>query len=186
LNAATQSAIARLEQFMATVEDALALPREAAQFVHALVAATEASRAVEIGTSYGYSALWIASALRPPDARLVTIDWDPRKAAAARQNVAAAGLAEVVECRVGQAFDVLASIEGPVDFVLNDADKESCIAYVELLLPKLARKAVIMTDNTATHAPQLASFLDWVRGKDGFISVSVPVGNGMEMSVWRR
>ena len=133
MNARVREAIERLERFMATVDDAKAIPREAAEFVHALVLATGAESAVEIGTSYGYSGTWIAAALADTGGRLVTIDHDPRKSSAASDNFAAAGLLDHVNIRTGEAREILPSIKGPVDFVLNDADKENLIPYVELL-----------------------------------------------------
>ena len=179
-------AIAKLEQFMATVDDALAIPREAGQFVHALVLAGGAKNAVEIGTSYGYSGLWIASALAEVEGSLITIDRDPRKSAAARENFREAGLAGAIDVRTGSAAEVLPSIEGPIDFVLNDADKESCLRYVELLADRLSDRAVVVTDNITTHAAELATFLAEMRRRDDFHTVSVPIGNGMELSVKTR
>ena len=67
--------------------------------------------------------------------------------------------------------------------MLNDADKENCIRYVELLFDKLVGGAVVLTDNTHSHPDQLADFLAWIRHHDGFHSVDVPIGNGMELSV---
>ena len=178
--------IAKLERYMATVDDALAIPREAGQFVHALVLATGATRAVEIGTSYGYSGLWIASALAEVGGSLITIDHDPRKSAAARENFIEAGLAAGIDVRTGSAGDVLPSIDGPIDFVLNDADKENCLRYVELLADRLSGRAVVLTDNITTHAAELATFLADMRRRDDFHTVSVPIGNGMELSVKTR
>jgi predicted O-methyltransferase YrrM len=179
----TLEVIEQIERFMETVDDALPLPRLAAEFVHGLVIATDARRAVEIGTSYGYSGLWIAAALAPQNGRLITIDKLDRKTNAARVHFEAAGLLSSVEFITGHASEVLASIEGPIDFVLNDADKENCIRYVELLLPRLSDRAIVLTDNTITHRTELAEFVNWIRSRPDFVSVGVPVGNGMEMSV---
>ena len=186
MNDRVRDTIRRLERFMETVDDALAIPREAGEFVHVLLLATRAARAVEIGTSYGYSGLWIASALVENGGRLVTIDHAPHKTKAARSSFEAAGLIDCVDLRSGAAAEVLASIEGPVDFMLNDADKENCRRYVELMADKLSDRAVVLTDNTLTHADELADFVRWIRAHDGFRSVHLPVGNGMEMSVRRR
>ena len=175
--------IDRLERYMATVIDANPLPREAGVFAHALILATRAKRAVEIGTSYGYSGLWIASALAENGGRLITIDHDPRKSEAAGRAYESAGLSEFVELQTGSAADVLARLEGPFDFVLNDADKENCTRYVVLLAEKLSDRAAVLTDNTLTHSDQLAGFLAWMRGRPDFCSAHVPVGNGMELSI---
>lgn len=168
---------------MRTVTDANAVPREAGAFMHALVLATGAKRAVEIGTSYGYSGLWITSALAKNGGRLITIDHDPRKSEAARGAFESASLSEYIELRTGVAAEVLEGLDGPINFVLNDADKENCIQYVALLTEKLSDRAIVLTDNTLTHSDQLAGFLDWIRRRPDFCSAPVPVGNGMELSV---
>jgi predicted O-methyltransferase YrrM len=175
--------IEEVEAFLRTVDDGMALPREAAEFVHALVLATGARRSVEIGTSYGYSGLWIAWALARRGGTLITIDLLERKTEAARANLADAGLLDFVEMRTGRALDILGGIDGPIDFVLNDADKENCIRYVELVADRLSEGAVVLTDNTTTHAEQLAPFLAWIHGRPDFRTAVLPVGNGMAMSV---
>ena len=183
MNQRVADALERLERFMGTVNDAYAVPREAGAFMHALVLATGAKRAVEIGTSYGYSGLWIASALMENGGRLITIDHDSRKSEAARRAFETAGLSEYVELQTGSAVDVLEGLKGPIDFVLNDADKDNCTRYVDLLAEKLSDRAIVLTDNTLTHPEQLADFLAWIRGRPDFCSAHVPVGNGMELSV---
>lgn len=175
--------IERLERFMGTVTDAYPVPRDAGAFMHALILATGAKRAVEIGTSYGYSGLWIASALARNGGRLITIDRDPAKTESARATFESAELASHIVLRTGRALEVLQTVEGPIDFVLNDADKENCVKYVELLTVKLSPRAVVLTDNTLTHPEQLAGFLAWIRGRPDFCSAHVPIGNGMELSI---
>lgn len=183
MNRAVTDTILRLEQFIPTVDDALAVPHEAGEFMHAMILASGAKRGVEIGTSYGYSGLWIASALADNGGTLVTIDHEVRKSEAAREYFEAAGLAEYVDLRTGKAEDVVPSLDGPIDFVLNDADKENCIRYVELLADKLGDRAVVLTDNTVDLADQLADFVTWVRRRGDFYSMGLTVGNGMELSV---
>ena len=169
---------------MAGRDDALAIPREAAEFVHALVTMRGAARGLEIGTSYGYSALWTAGVLRDHGGCLVTIDMEPAKHEVASRYFEQAGLVDAVRCVQGVALDVLADVDGPLDYVLIDADKENCRAYFESVVPKLSDRAVVLTDNTLTHPDELAAYLNWLRGRSDFVSAHVPVGNGMEMSVY--
>jgi len=178
-----QHQIDRVGEFVANAADANALPREAGQLLHMLILATGARSAVEVGTSYGYSGLWMAAALEGNGGKLITIDNDTRKLQAARRNFEEAGLSHVVQTQHGNAIERLGDQEGPIDFVLLDADKENCIRYVELLRDKLADRAVVVTDNTRTHSEQLAPFLDWIRGCTGFHSVEFSIGNGMELTV---
>jgi predicted O-methyltransferase YrrM len=194
MDLAVQETIAAVEKFIAGHNDANPLPRQAAQFVHALVLATKARHAVEIGTSYGYSGLWIGAALavnsaaggsaRGGHGRLITIERERRKSDVAATYFGQAGLATMIQVRNGVAAEILATLPEPIDFVLNDADKQFCRQYVELLQPKLSPRAVILTDNVLTHADELAEFLAWLRANKAFVSTPVPVGNGMELTVY--
>lgn len=183
MNKAVAETICELERFIDTVDDAMALPRDAAEFAHTLILSTGASRGLEIGTSYGYSGLWIASALAAHGGSLVSIDCDVRKTDAARKTFDRAGLTDHVQLLTGQAADILASLDGPFDFVLNDADKENCIRYLELISGRLCDRAVVLTDNTISHADELAAMVEWIRRREDFHSTGVPIGNGMELSV---
>jgi|WetSurMetagenome_2_1015567.scaffolds.fasta_scaffold369453_1 caffeoyl-CoA O-methyltransferase len=183
MDARVANVIRRAEEFIAQKDDALAIPRAAGEFVHALLLASNAKRCLEIGTSYGYSGLWIAAAMKANDGHLVTIDREQRKSDVAAAHFADAGLGHVVRLETGVALDALGRVDGPFDFVLVDADKENCINYVQRVEAKLNPRAIVLTDNTLTHGEQLAPFLGWIRNHARFQSAHVPVGNGMEMSV---
>lgn len=184
MNAKIRSAIDACEKYMVGRDDALALPSEAAEFVHALITARGAVQGLEIGTSFGYSALWTAGVLANNGGRLVTIDMESEKHRVAKGFFEQAGLVDAIECVEGIALDVLKQIDGPFDYVLIDADKENCQAYVEAVVLKLADRAVVLTDNTLTHPEEMKDFLAWLRGRADFVSAHLTVGNGMEMSVY--
>lgn len=114
---------------------------------------------------------------------LITIDHDPRKAETAKEAIARAGLSGFVRFETGHVLEVLERLDGPVDFVLSDADKENCRRYVELLANRIRPRGLIVTDNIETHAVQLSDFLRWIRSRGDFFSTPVMVGNGMELSV---
>jgi predicted O-methyltransferase YrrM len=185
MNDRIKQVIEECAAFIAERDDALALPREAADFCYTLIRATDATRGLEIGTSYGFSGLFIGSALAENGGTLCTIDIEPRKAEKAQTYFTQAGLGPAIRCEVGRAGDIIARLPGPFDFVLNDADKANCQAYVEALLLKLTSGAVVLTDNTITHAAELAEFCSWARNCDDLQSVHLPIGNGFEMSVRR-
>ncbi|HRK30582.1 MAG TPA: O-methyltransferase [Tepidisphaeraceae bacterium] len=109
-----------------------------------------ARRVLEVGTLAGYSAIWMARAL-PADGSLFTIEFDPRHAEVARQNVNRAGLSARVNQCVGDARDILPQLHaenaGPFDLVFIDADKKSTPIYFEWAL-KLSRPgSIIIVDN---------------------------------------
>lgn len=116
-----------------------------------LLARMQRARAIlEIGTLAGYSTIWLARAL-PSEGRLVTLEADPHHANIGRANIARAGLAELVDLRVGPALDTLprmvAEGQGPFDLIFLDADKRNNPGYLEWSL-RLARPGtLIVADN---------------------------------------
>jgi len=120
------------------------------KFLHLLVRMTQARRVLEIGTLGGYSTMWMARAL-PEDGRIVTLEFNPKHADVARENLKNAGLLDRVDLRVGRALDSLPVLAEsgaePFDFIFIDADKPSNPEYLEWAL-KLARPGtVIAVDN---------------------------------------
>jgi predicted O-methyltransferase YrrM len=116
-----------------------------------LLARAQGARAIlEIGTLGGYSTIWLARAL-PPGGRLITLEADPQHAAVARANLARAGLAAVVEVRLGPALETLPALAaagaGPFDLVFIDADKPNTAAYFAWALRLTRRGSLILTDN---------------------------------------
>jgi predicted O-methyltransferase YrrM len=122
-----------------------------------------ARRVLEIGTLGGYSAIWMARAL-PEDGRLITLEGDPRHAEIACGNIARAGLADVIEVRLGRALDTLQRLaeedDGPFDLTFIDADKPSNVDYFEGAL-KLSRPgSVIVVDNVVYGGEVIDSEID--------------------------
>jgi len=105
---------------------------------------------LEIGTLGGYSTIWLARAL-PNDGHLITLEADPNHADIARANVARAGLAHVVEIRLGRAIDSLPKLasegRGPFDLIFIDADKPNYPQYFEWALRLSRRGSAIIADN---------------------------------------
>lgn len=120
------------------------------KFLHLLARMVGARRVLEIGTLGGYSTIWFARAL-PADGVVVTLEFSPKHAEVARQNIERAGLGAKVDIRVGPALDTLPLLAdeggGPFDLVFIDADKRSNPDYLQWAI-KLARVgAVIVVDN---------------------------------------
>lgn len=175
--------IERVGKFVSQADDANAVPRETGEFLHSLILAGLCTRGLEIGTSYGYSGLWIASALANNGGELVTIDRSKKKTSYARDVFSRAGLAQRVTLRNGDALDVLAGLDGRFDFVFVDAHKPSSLKYFELFRPLLEQRAVIVTDNITSHAEQLSGYVQHLRGLPGLRSIPVLIGSGLELTV---
>jgi predicted O-methyltransferase YrrM len=142
---------------------------------------------VEFGTSFGISAIHLASALRDNSAgRLVATELNPIKAAKARENLRFAGLADLVDLREGDALQTLGQgLEAGVDMVLLDGWKEIYLQVLQLLEPHLNPGALVIADDTTVYPESVTPYLEYVR-KDGngYLSVAVPLDDGLELSFW--
>lgn len=147
-----------------------------------LVRQAHATRILEIGTSNAYSTIWLADAAREIGGRVTTLELDPGKVALARENLTRAGLADDVDIREGRAADTLAALDGPFDLVFLDADRASYATYLALALPKLRVGGLLVADNVVSHAAELEDYLARVKADPALFSVTVPVGNGEEIS----
>jgi predicted O-methyltransferase YrrM len=141
---------------------------------------------VEFGTSYGISGIHLAAALRDAGrGRLITTEFDAIKAGRAQENFRTAGLADLIEIRIGDAFETLASgIDGGIDVLLLDGWKPLYLPMLKFLEPRLAPGALIIADDLAIAPDALASYVGYVRAAgNGYVSVEVPLGDRIEISV---
>jgi predicted O-methyltransferase YrrM len=120
------------------------------KLLHLLARAMGAKRVLEIGTLGGYSTIWLARAL-PRDGRVITLEFDPKHAEVAKKNIDRAGLASIVDVRVGKALESLPVIESeagePFDLVFIDADKVNNPNYFEWALKLTRPGSFIIVDN---------------------------------------
>jgi predicted O-methyltransferase YrrM len=160
------------------------VPREAGHFLHLLVRAMGAQRVLEIGTSNGYSGIWLATALRYTGGELVTVERDSSKVNLARRNFRRAGVSDIVDLQMGDASRVLKKVAGPFDVIFFDAGKEHQLDYLQFLLDRGRVRAggLIISDNVLTHPDALAVYNSFVRSHPRLESLTVPIGNGFEVS----
>jgi len=120
------------------------------KLLHLLARIQGARRILELGTLGGYSTIWLARAL-PADGRLITLEYDAKHAEVAQANFVRAGVAGLVDLRVGAALETLPQLEkegcGPFDLIFIDADKENYAGYFQWALRLARRGAVIIADN---------------------------------------
>ena len=133
----------------------LAVSRETGALLYLLARSIQARSIVEFGTSFGVSTLHLAAALKDNGGgRLITTEFEPSKAIRARENLAAGGLADLVEIREGDALDTLASdLPDTIDLLLLDGAKSLYMDVLGLVENRLRRGAVIIADN-ADHCPE--------------------------------
>ncbi|WP_434041196.1 O-methyltransferase [Sorangium cellulosum] len=158
---------------------------EVGRLLYILTRARRPRLVVEFGTSFGISAIHLASALRDSGAgRLVATELNPIKAARARENLRSTGLADLVELREGDALQTLTQgFEGGIDMVLLDGWKEIYLPVLQLLEPHLNPGALVIADDTTVYPESVTPYLEYVRKEgNGYLSVAVPLDDGLELS----
>jgi predicted O-methyltransferase YrrM len=168
----------------------VALDRDKAEFCYQLCRALRATRVVEAGTSFGVSTLYLAAAVRDNTGGaagkgvVIGTEYEPTKAAAARANFAAAGLAEFIDLREGDLRDTLRDVGGPVDFMLIDIWTPMALPALERVLPCLRPGAAVLADNTAQFREAYRAYLDFIHDPaHGLRSLTLPFDGGLELSV---
>lgn len=143
---------------------------------------------LEVGSSYGYSTIWLAEAARTTGGKVISLELHANKAEYARERLAKAGLEQFVEFKLGDALETLRSLPGPFEFVLLDLWKNLYVPCFELLYPKLAPGGIILADNMLfpeTAIPDANAYRERVRAAKDMTSVLLPVGSGIEISRYR-
>ena len=163
----------------------LSVGREAGMLLYLLATGARAKRILELGTSYGYSTVWLGAAARITGGKVMSLELKDFKIEYARQALTRAGLSTRVEFHAGDCLETLQALPGPFDFVLLDVWKDLYLPCFELVHPKLAPGGVICADNMLipeSVRPQAEAYRARVRKAGDLDSILVDVGNGIEIS----
>ena len=162
----------------------LNITRDTGEFLAVLVRATGARRVLEIGTSNGYSTLWLASAARATGGAVTTVEAAPYKVGLASANFARAGLACTIQLLHEDAGRVLGrSADAAFDLVFLDSERSEYPGWWPDLRRVLRPGGLLVVDNATSHPAQMAPFVALVRADTEFVTSLVPVGNGEFLAV---
>ena len=151
------------------------VPYADGKILHDLILKNKYTRAVDIGTSTGLSAIWMAWALSKTGGKLITIEIDEGRHRRALANFKAAGLSEYIDARLADAHELVKELEGPFDFVFTDADKDWYKNYFIALAPKLAVGGCFTAHNASNSGMTgIREFLDYVKGLPNFKTTIEP------------
>lgn len=153
------------------------IPPEVGRFIAILAASAPAGRLIEIGTSAGYSTLWLALACRAVGRRITTYEILDDKASLARQTFDEAGVWDVVEFVHGNALDCLPELKD-IAFCFLDAEKEIYSQCYEALVPNMVSGGILVADNAINHKATLKPMLDRALEDERVDALIVPIGNG--------
>lgn len=174
------------EGFARRDEFLLPVGEQAAWVLHSLIIARAPKRICELGTSYGYSTLFLADAARHVGAQLVTMELADYKQAHAREQLERAGLADHVDFRCGDALELLRQDGGAWDFVLLDIWKDLYVPCFEAVYPNLSEEAVVCTDNMIYPEgarPNARALREAINSKGDLQTALLPIGQGIEVTV---
>jgi predicted O-methyltransferase YrrM len=174
------------DEFRARVDEFL-LPvgEEVGDLLIDLAVGLKAVRIVELGTSYGFSTLYLAEAARRTGGKVATYDLSAEKQDYARKQLGEAGLASFVEWRCGDAVKLLIDEAGPIDLVLLDIWKDLYVPCLDAFYPKLAPGGVIVADNMyhpETFRADAERYRAAVRTRKDVEAVTLPIGNGVDIA----
>jgi predicted O-methyltransferase YrrM len=155
------------------------------RLLHLLAMSRPPGRIVEFGTSHGLSTLYLASAIGAEELPVITTEMEPSKIDLARANFEEAGLADKIELRVGDAFDTLADLSHGIALLFLDGWKGLYLPLLKMLEPRLVSGAIVVADDTLLLPEICAAYVEYVRGAtDSYVSVGLPIDDGLEVSVY--
>lgn len=169
----------RIDEFLLPVGEATGI------FLNEMVKSSQSKTILELGTSYGYSTVWLAEAARANAGKVITMEKSEEKARYAQEQIKEAGLTEYVEFRIGNALEYLAAATEIFDFVLLDIWKELYVPCFDLFYPKLNKAAWIAADNMLyppQHHTEATAYRNRVKETNAFDTILIPLGSGIELS----
>ncbi len=159
-----------LEQFAKTYPMWNVSPSDG-QFLRILVESCKVKRGVEIGSSDGYSGIWIGMGLEQTGGKLITLEIDHDRAQMCKENIKKAGLEKVVTGMEGDALKLIPTLKGPFDFVFIDAWKPDYKKYLDMVMPKMPVGGVIAAHNAIKMATSMSDYIDAVKTDPRFDTV---------------
>jgi caffeoyl-CoA O-methyltransferase len=154
------------------------IPPETGRFLAILAATAPAGQLLEVGTSAGYSALWLSLACRSRGTSLASIDRDPDKLALAEETLRLTGTEDVVRLVRGDALAILETMQD-VAFAFIDANRNVLEPCMDLLIPRLVPGGIVAADNVISHAHEIPGVVERIMDDTRLDVVVVPIGSGV-------
>lgn len=167
MDSTTEVVLKRLEE---TQHDFWNISRATANFLNMLIKMVNAKNVVEVGTSNGYSGIWLAKALKETGGHLTTIEYYEKRIVLAQENFKTCGVADIIDIKQGSAIEILEEIpeDEIIDFAFIDANKAQYIDYFTIIDKHMKSGAIITADNITSHAAKVKTFVDAIQGNKNY------------------
>lgn len=157
------------------------ISRQTGLLLNTFIKMMDAKSVLEIGTSNGYSGLWISKALKTTGGKLTTIEYFDKRQSIAMENFKKCGVADIIRTIQGSAIKILSALspDEKFDFVFIDANKSEYVQYFELIKPHLTNRAFITADNITSHPEKVQSFIDAIAEDKEFQYEMIDISGGL-------
>lgn len=183
MNESTRRMLNELEIFGQNNRGFHNIPPETGQFFYMLVKIAKSKNVLEVGTSNGYSTIWLAEAAKQNNGKVTTIEISEHKVRMAAENFKRAKLDQIIRIIHGDALKKIPRLKEKFDFLFLDAIKEDYINYFKFAYPKLIKNTIIVADNAIMFEKYMKDYLSYVRNHKNLRSVLIPIGSGVEFSL---
>ena len=179
-----------LHELEKTRTDFWNLDRQSANFLNTLIKINNSKNVLEIGTSNGYSGIWILKALKETNGKLTTIEFWEKRQSVARKNFQICCPETKVEPKIGSAIVILEDILDEInagkrekfDFVFIDANKKEYISYFNLIDKMITKNGIILADNILSHYEKVQDYVENLFSREDYQSQILELGTGMMLS----
>lgn len=183
MNESARRLLNELEVFGQKHDGYYNVPPDTGQFLNILTRISKAKNILEIGTSNGYSTIWLGEAVKENAGKVTTIEIAEHKVKMAFENFKRAKLDKTIKIIHGDALQEIPKLKGRFDFLFIDAIKEDYIKYFKLAYPKLTKNAIIVADNAIMFERYMKDYLNYARNNKELKSVLIPIGSGVEFTL---
>lgn len=158
------------------------IDRATANFLNMLIKIYKAKNGLEIGTSNGYSGIWISKALKENGGKLTTIEYYEKRIVLAKEHFQKCSVDDVITIKQGSAIEVLETLKEEYDFVFIDASKREYVKYFEIISPLVKKGGIIAADNILSHAEKVQTYVDAVSNHPEYQTELIPFSAGLLVS----
>ena len=175
---------ARLVELEKTADDFWNVSHQTGCFISMLIKSMNAKNVLELGTSNGYSALWISDALKYTGGHLTTLEFWEKRQCLAREYAQECGLSDYITFKIGQAYDIIKNeLQDEVyDLVFIDANKQEYIKFFEAVHPLLRKGGVILADNITSHYEKVIPFVNAISNHEEYQAQILDLPDGLLMA----